>query len=456
MHCLNQDQEVEGPMEYIDINQNEFRYRKHKQQSEEDIAMCKCKYDDSDPDGACGERCLNVLTNTECTPGCCQCALYCKNQKFQRRDYAKTKLFKTDGCGWGLLADENIKAGWFIIEYCGEVISSKEAELRAQAYEAQGFKDAYIISLNAFECIDATRKGSLARFINHSCEPNCETRKWTVLGEIRVGIFAKDDIPLGTELTYNYNPEWYGGVKVQCLCGAASCCGFLVAKSCGFQEDTYLLEDDNDRYSVEKIPLYDSADEEPSSKLLGTTDSSKHDSVNSGKDEYSTAMSSSVGSNQTIDSMQVNGVPTHATKDEPHKKRHLFVEGTGSMPKKPKHGGRKNRIFSSQKEVNVRYVAQILKGAQDEILTSEQNKHDATVHLKRVYDEIRPAIEQHVSDSQDNVPTRMAERWIDAKCTKLKADVDLSISIIKSTYLYLSEEIGLSNEAWSEGMSSSW
>lgn len=55
------------------------------------------------------------------------------------------------------------------------------------------------------------------------------------MGEIRVGIFAKQDISVGTELAYDYNFEWYGGAKVRCLCGAASCSGFLGAKSRGFQ-----------------------------------------------------------------------------------------------------------------------------------------------------------------------------------------------------------------------------
>jgi histone-lysine N-methyltransferase SETD2 len=56
-----------------------------------------------------------------------------------------------------------------------------------------------------------------------------------VLGEVRVGIFAKEFIKAGTELTYNYNFEWYGGAKVRCRCGAPSCVGFLGAKSRAFQ-----------------------------------------------------------------------------------------------------------------------------------------------------------------------------------------------------------------------------
>lgn len=57
---------------------------------------------------------------------------------FQQREYAKTKLFRTNERGWGLFADENIKAGQFIIEYCGEVISSEAAKKRSYVYEAHG------------------------------------------------------------------------------------------------------------------------------------------------------------------------------------------------------------------------------------------------------------------------------------------------------------------------------
>lgn len=80
-------------------------------------------------------------------------------------------------------------------------------------------------------------------FCRNCSLPNCETRKWTVLGETRVGIFAKQDISAGTELAYNYNFEWFGGATVRCLCGAANCSIFLGAKSQGFQvlENVYFL-----------------------------------------------------------------------------------------------------------------------------------------------------------------------------------------------------------------------
>jgi len=49
--------------------------------------------------------------------------------------------------------------------------------------------------------IDAGPKGNYSRFMNHSCQPNCETQKWTVNGDTRVGLFAVCDIPSG-ELTF--------------------------------------------------------------------------------------------------------------------------------------------------------------------------------------------------------------------------------------------------------------
>ncbi|CAJ0954079.1 unnamed protein product [Ranitomeya imitator] len=75
--------------------------------------------------------------------------------------------------------------------------------------------------------IDAGPKGNFARFMNHCCQPNCETQKWTVNGDTRVGLFALFDIKSGTELTFNYNLECLGNGKTVCKCGAPNCSGFL-------------------------------------------------------------------------------------------------------------------------------------------------------------------------------------------------------------------------------------
>jgi [histone H3]-lysine4 N-trimethyltransferase ASH1L len=79
--------------------------------------------------------------------------------------------------------------------------------------------------------IDATR-GSIARFVNHSCEPNCRMVKWIVAGKPRMALFAGDrPIMTGEELTYDYNFDPFSAKNVQeCRCGAASCRGVLGPK----------------------------------------------------------------------------------------------------------------------------------------------------------------------------------------------------------------------------------
>ncbi len=78
--------------------------------------------------------------------------------------------------------------------------------------------------------IDAGPKGNLARFMNHSCEPNCETQRWLVNGDIRIGLFALKNIPAKTELTFNYNLDCLSNEKAVCKCGSKNCSGFLGAR----------------------------------------------------------------------------------------------------------------------------------------------------------------------------------------------------------------------------------
>lgn len=79
--------------------------------------------------------------------------------------------------------------------------------------------------------IDATT-GSIARFVNHSCSPNCRMIKWIVSGQPRMALFAGDrPITTGEELTYDYNFDPFSAKNVQkCLCGSANCRGVLGPK----------------------------------------------------------------------------------------------------------------------------------------------------------------------------------------------------------------------------------
>lgn len=64
--------------------------------------------------------------------------------------------------------------------------------------------------LPARQFIDATKRGGIGRFANHSCNPNCYVAKWFVGNRIRMGIFAKRAIQKDEELTFNYNVDRYG------------------------------------------------------------------------------------------------------------------------------------------------------------------------------------------------------------------------------------------------------
>ncbi|KAG1888342.1 hypothetical protein F4604DRAFT_2032796 [Suillus subluteus] len=74
--------------------------------------------------------------------------------------------------------------------------------------------------------VDATKKGNLGRLINHSCDPNCTAKIITINGEKKIVIYAKQDIELGDEITYDYHFPIEQD-KIPCLCGSAKCRGYL-------------------------------------------------------------------------------------------------------------------------------------------------------------------------------------------------------------------------------------
>lgn len=72
--------------------------------------------------------------------------------------------------------------------------------------------------------IDGTMKGSVARFVNHSCDPNCYIEKWQVDDKIRIGIFAKRRISTGEELTFDYNVDRSSGCVWMGSCAGRTVC----------------------------------------------------------------------------------------------------------------------------------------------------------------------------------------------------------------------------------------
>uniref|UniRef100_A0A3Q3EP01 Nuclear receptor binding SET domain protein 1b n=1 Tax=Labrus bergylta TaxID=56723 RepID=A0A3Q3EP01_9LABR len=175
-----------------------------------EIPRCNCKASDESPCGMDSE-CINRMLLYECHPQVCPAGERCLNQAFTKRQYSQVEIFRTLSRGWGLRCVHDIKKGQFVSEYVGEMIDEEECRSR----------------IRHDRIIDAGPKGNEARFMNHCCQPNCETQKWTVSGDTRVGLFALVDVAAGTELTFNYNLECLGNGKTVCKCGAPNCSGFL-------------------------------------------------------------------------------------------------------------------------------------------------------------------------------------------------------------------------------------
>ncbi|KAH0363646.1 hypothetical protein KCU65_g7234, partial [Aureobasidium melanogenum] len=181
---------------------------------------------------ACGEDsdCINRATKMEC-PGDCGCGDGCQNQRFQRKVYADVSVIKTEKKGFGLRTNKDLKPNDFIFEYIGEVISEPAFRRRMHQYDQEGIKHFYFMSLAKSEFVDATKKGNLGRFCNHSCNPNCYVDKWVVGDRLRMGIFAERKIEAGEELTFNYNVDRYGADPQPCYCGEPNCSGFIGGKT---------------------------------------------------------------------------------------------------------------------------------------------------------------------------------------------------------------------------------
>ena len=181
---------------------------------------------------ACGEDsdCINRATKMECV-GDCACGSACQNQRFQRCEYANVSVIKTEKKGHGLRTNTDLRPGDFIFEYIGEVINEPQFRRRMLAYDEQGIKHFYFMSLSKGEFVDATKKGNLGRFCNHSCNPNCYVDKWVVGDKLRMGIFAEKNIKAGEELVFNYNVDRYGANPQPCYCGESNCTGFIGGKT---------------------------------------------------------------------------------------------------------------------------------------------------------------------------------------------------------------------------------
>ena len=193
---------------------------------EDDVTVCSCTLSG----GGCDERCANRAMQAECTASTCKCGPACGNRPFANLgapSQRPVQLFKTVGKGWGVMSTRVIEEGELVIEYVGEVIDRETWEARKE--RLWRFDHMYFMTLNSREIVDATERGNLARFLNHSCDPNMQVEKWYVNRVPRLGMWAKRQIMPGEELSYNYSVKWNGDPDVaqRCYCGAHNCTGYL-------------------------------------------------------------------------------------------------------------------------------------------------------------------------------------------------------------------------------------
>ncbi|MCA9360356.1 SET domain-containing protein-lysine N-methyltransferase [Candidatus Nomurabacteria bacterium] len=121
---------------------------------------------------------------------------------------------KRSSAGLGLFANQEFKKGDLVIEYTGETITEEEANIRGGRY---------LFELNNDWTIDGKGRENVARYINHSCRPNC----YPELNEkeTRVFIYAKRKITPGEELTYDYGKAYFKEMIEPFGCRCQKCSG---------------------------------------------------------------------------------------------------------------------------------------------------------------------------------------------------------------------------------------
>ncbi|EXJ68415.1 histone-lysine N-methyltransferase ASH1L [Cladophialophora psammophila CBS 110553] len=227
------------PDEWRKVNKNVFvgdaaqtwRVSKYEEHS-----SCGCKRETG-----CDQNCMNRYMYYECDERNCNLeAQLCGNRAFEglRQRVKKggkynigVEVIKTEDRGYGVRSNRTFDPNQIIVEYTGEIITQEECERRMKTMYKNN-ECYYLMLFDQNMIIDATR-GSIARFVNHSCEPNCRMEKWTVNGKPRMALFAGDrGIMTGEELSYDYNFDPYSQKNVQeCRCGSEKCRGVLGPRS---------------------------------------------------------------------------------------------------------------------------------------------------------------------------------------------------------------------------------
>lgn len=199
-------------------------------------SLCICQ-PPAEGEQGCDYDCLNRAMHYECNENNCNLnGVGCSNRPFAQLNARIKKggpydigveVVKTTNRGFGVRACRTFAPGEIIMEYTGEIITEYECERRMTEIYSKS-DNYYLMQFDRGLVIDGT-KGSMGRFVNHSCAPNCEVRMMRGADDRpHMGIFAGDDgVVTGEELTYDYNFDNFGSSQQTCHCGASSCRGFL-------------------------------------------------------------------------------------------------------------------------------------------------------------------------------------------------------------------------------------
>jgi hypothetical protein len=130
--------------------------------------------------------------------------------------------------GWGLFALEPISAESLVCEYVGDLVRSRVADKREVRYKELGLPHMYFFRMTDL-IVDATMRGGSARFLNHSCHPNCRSRIIQFGNNEIISFSAMRNIKAHEELTFNYKMEFETDRRKgeRCFCGAKQCIGWL-------------------------------------------------------------------------------------------------------------------------------------------------------------------------------------------------------------------------------------
>lgn len=174
---------------------------------------------------------FNVLA--ACSGNCLCDPLKCTN-KFPEGLHYPIKVVKTKDIGWDIVSCSFIKANSLIMHYVGEITTRKEMISREHEYDKKGYFNYFIETAEVDEtypddwkipCIDALFISNVARFLNHSCEPNVNVITiWRGDNYPSVGIFASRDIQPNEPLKYHYGINYK---NIKCMCASKKCKGYI-------------------------------------------------------------------------------------------------------------------------------------------------------------------------------------------------------------------------------------